>query len=213
MIPNWSEAALGDVPADTNWFLDRHGLRGKFVVQYSGNLGRGHEFGTLLNAAEQLRHRSDIAFVFIGEGAKREEVQQTVRSRGLTNVTLLPYQRREDLPFSLGAASVSVITLADALEGLIVPSKLYGVMAAGKPALNFGSQEGEVARVLRAENCGTTVAHGEVAGTVEAILGLAQDPARAVAQGARGRAAFLKRYDRPLATQRWHELCREVAAP
>jgi glycosyltransferase involved in cell wall biosynthesis len=211
VIHNWSDAAVGEVPREKNWFLDRHHLRGKFVVQYSGNMGRGHEFGTLLNAAEALRHRSEVAFLFIGEGAKRAEVEAAVRTRGLSNVTLLPYQRREDLPFSLGAADLSVTSLSDGLEGLIVPSKLYGVLAAGKPALHFGSGRSEVARVLAEERCGRSVAHGDAEGAVRFIEELVAHPEQAREMGARGRAAFLAKYDRSIATGRWHALCREVA--
>jgi glycosyltransferase involved in cell wall biosynthesis len=211
IIHNWSDAAIGEVPKATNWFLDRHSLRGKFVVQYSGNMGRGHEFATLLNAAERLQHRSDVAFLFIGEGAKRAEIEDAVRTRRLGNVTLLPYQRREDLPYSLGAADLSAISLSDGLEGLIVPSKLYGVLASGKPALHFGSPRSEIARVLEQEQCGRAIPHGDVDGAVRYIEELADHPERAAELGARGRAAFLARYDRPIATARWHALCREVA--
>jgi colanic acid biosynthesis glycosyl transferase WcaI len=212
IIHNWSDSAIGAVANDTNWFLDRHGLRGKFVVQYSGNLGRGHEFGTLLNAAERLRHRTDVAFVVIGDGAKRAEIEGMIRARALTNVTLLPYQRREDLPFSLGASSLSVISLSDGLEGLIVPSKLYGILASGKPSLHFGSTRSEVAQVLAQERCGHAVAHGDVDGAVRRIEELAANPDEAAEMGRRGRAAFLARFERGLAMERWHALCREVLA-
>jgi colanic acid biosynthesis glycosyl transferase WcaI len=212
IIHNWSDATIGEVPTDTNWFLDRHGLRAKFVVLYSGNLGRGHEFDTLLNAAERLRNRTDVAFVVIGDGAKRAEIAQATRTRGLTNLTLLPYQRREDLPFSLGAADLSVVSLSNGLEGLIVPSKLYGILASGKPALHFGSTGSEIARVLAEERCGYTVAHGDVDGAVRRIEALADRPAVASEMGARGRAAFLARFDRRLAMDRWHSVCQEVAA-
>lgn len=212
VIHNWSDAAIGDVPETQNWFLDLHGLRGKFVVQYSGNMGRGHEFATLLNAAEKLRHRDDMAFVFIGDGAKRAEIERAVQTRHLTNVKLLPYQRREDLPYSLGAASCSVISLSDGLEGLIVPSKLYGVLAAGKPALHFGSDSSEIARTLAETGAGQAIAHGDVEGTVRYLEELAADPDRARQMGAAGRKAFLERFDRTHATAAWHALCREVVA-
>jgi glycosyltransferase involved in cell wall biosynthesis len=210
VIPNWSDASIGDVPPEENWFLDRHGFRGKFLVQYSGNMGRGHEFATLLNAAQALRHRKDMAFLFIGDGAKRAEIERAVGERGLSNVTVLPYQRREDLPYSLGAASASVISLSDGLEGLIVPSKLYGILASGKPALHFGAAHSEIGQTLAQERCGRTFAHGDVAGAVAFLEELADHPEEAQAMGARGRAAFLAKYDRRHATATWHALCREV---
>jgi len=210
VIHNWSDAAIGDVPEAENRFLDRHRLRGMFVVEYSGNMGRGHEFGTLLNAAERLRHREDMAFLFIGDGAKRPEIERAVAERRLKNVKLLPYQPREELPQSLGAASVQAISLSNGLEGLIVPSKLYGALAAGKPIIHFGSRESEIGRVLERESCGRAIAHGDVDGAVAFLEELAGNPEAARAMGARGRAAFLARYDRPHATASWHALCREV---
>jgi glycosyltransferase involved in cell wall biosynthesis len=212
VIHNWSDAALGTVPAEQNWFLDAHHLRGKFVVQYSGNMGRGHEFDTLLNAADRLRHDPKVIFVLIGDGAKRPEIEKVVQSRGLSNVLMLPYQKREDLPHSVGAADLCVTSLSNGLEGLIVPSKLYGVMAAGKAVLHFGRAHSEVAQIVTATQCGQVVAHGDVDGAVAAITRLAAAPAEAAAQGARGRQAFLAQYERSRATAQWRALCHEVAS-
>jgi colanic acid biosynthesis glycosyl transferase WcaI len=211
VIHNWSDgAAIGSVQKKDNWFLDRHGLRGKFVVQYSGNMGRGHDLSSFLNAARRLRHRSDVAFVFIGDGHRKGEVEEAIR-QGLENVTLLPYQRRSDLPYSLGAADLSAISLADGLEEMIVPSKLYGALAARSPVLFVGPQNSDVARIVAAEDCGRSFAHEDDEGIADFIVRLAADPQRREAMGNAGRAAFEAKYDRQVGTGRFWELCKKLS--
>lgn len=212
VIPNWSDGdEIGQVAPAQNWFLDRHALRGKFVVLYSGNMGRGHEFATLLGAADKLSAREDLLFLFIGEGAKRAEVEAFAKGR--SNVRLLPYQRREDLPFSLGSAGVCAITLSDGLEGMILPSKLYGALAARKPVLFIGPAESDVARVVERESCGGAFRHGDVPGVVAFLERLAADPAEASVMGERGRRAFDHSYARRLSTGRFVSLCAGLCAP
>ena len=161
VIHNWSRALpTTAVPGDDNPYRQQLGLRGKVVFCYSGNLGRVHEFGTIVEAAAQLREREDIHFLIIGGGAQTQAVQNEVRRRGLASWSFLPYQPREKLAESLGAADVHLISLKPELEGLVVPSKLYGVLAAGRPILYIGDREGEVGRILRQRCCGLTCAAG-----------------------------------------------------
>jgi glycosyltransferase involved in cell wall biosynthesis len=209
-VHNWSDAAIGSVARADNWFLDRHGLRGKFVVLYSGNMGRGHEFDTLLGAAAKLGARDDVVFVFIGDGAKRPEIEAFSKTH--SNVRLLPYQRREDLPYSLGAGDLLAITLSDGLEGLIVPSKLYGALAAKKAVLFIGPQASDVARIVASHACGGTFRHGDVDGVAAFIARLADSRSDADAMGLRGRAAFDASYDRTRSTAKFGEIIRSVVA-
>jgi len=130
------------------------GLDGRFVVGYSGNLGRAHEFATFFGAAERLCGRQDVVFLFIAAGAQREQVDEEVGRRGLGNVLFKPYQPWERLHESLSAADVHLVSLNAALEGLIVPSKFYGIAAAGRPTLFVGNTDGEIARLLREGDCG-----------------------------------------------------------
>lgn len=209
VIHNWSDgSAISEIPEAENWFLDRHDLRGKFVVEYSGNMGRAHEFGTLFAAAERLKEREDILFLFIGDGVRRGEVEAAAAR--LPNIKLLPYQRREDLPYSIGAASLCLISLRDGLEGLVVPSKLYGCMAAAKPVAFVGPPRSEVARVVLDTGCGGVFRVGDDAELAELIGRCAKDRAEAAAMGERGRAVYLTKYDRPLATARFARLCGDL---
>jgi colanic acid biosynthesis glycosyl transferase WcaI len=206
VVHNWADGeAIVSVPRADNWFLDRHALRDQFVVLYSGNLGRGHAFETLLGAARALRSRDDIAFVFIGMGPRLAEAKRA--SRGFANVRFLPYQQREDLAWSLGAADLAAITLRDDVCGLMVPSKLYGHLASARPILFIGPRSSTVARVIEAARCGAVFSHGDIDGVREFIEALAKDRARAAELGTAARRAFEERYGRSTATGRLAQIC------
>jgi len=170
------------------------GLDGRFVIEYSGNLGRAHEFETLLGAARELAADPDYAFLMIGGGANMLGLEREVRRTRLDSFTFLGYQPVEQLADSLAAGDVHLVSLLPSLEGLIVPSKLYGILAAGRPIIFVGDREGEVAKVLREERCGVAVRCGDAPALSEAIRNLRQDTATREAMGRRARAAFERRY-------------------
>ena len=207
VIPNWcADLSFTPTPAPGNSYRRELGLAGKVVFAYSGNLGRAHAFEPLLQAAERLRARTDLHFLIIGGGAQRDAVQRDAQTRGLTNWSFLPYQPREKLADSLGAADVHLVTLDPAMEGLIVPSKLYGILAAGRPVLFIGAPDGEVARVIEQHGCGLTAPPDQPGKLEEIILRLAANPDVRRDLGARARAAFESEYTLPHAVRRWEQL-------
>src|SRR5205085_11195266 len=147
VIHNWADGdEIKPLNGEENPFAAKHNLEGKFVVLFSGNLGRVNDFSTVLEAALALRDRTDILFLFIGEGAKAAEIENYSKTHGLDNIRILPYQPREMLKYSLSAGHVSLVTLADGLAGLSVPSKTYGILAAGRPILFVGDARSSAAR-------------------------------------------------------------------
>lgn len=207
VIENWADGArLQPVAPDANPLRDEWGLRGAFVVGYSGNMGRAHEFDTVLDAAAALLRRTDIRFLFVGDGARKQAMVEQVAARGLTNVSFRPYQPSERLAASLAAADVHLVSLRPELEGLVVPSKLYGIAAVARPAIFVGDPAGEVAEVLRAGQCGIPVRAGDAAALVAAVEALAADRALAGHMGRAARRLFDERCDLPLATARWRAL-------
>ena len=175
VVPNWSDAdSVHPVPRERNPLRVELAGGAEVVVMYSGNIGRGHDVETLLAAARRLRDHSDIVFVFVGDGAKRADVDAARRE--LRNVRVAEYQPRERLSQSLSAGDIHLIALAPEMEGLIEPSKLYGIMAAGRPAV-FGPARSEVARTIRRENCGRVVPNGDVDALTATLLELAEDAA------------------------------------
>lgn len=210
VIHNWSDGEeIRPIDRSANALVAQWGLEGKFVVGYSGNMGRAHEFATLLEAAERLSPNPDIVFLLIGNGAQRTSIMRFAEQRGLKNVVLKPYQPRELLKLSLGVPHVHVVSLLPSLEGLIVPSKFYGIAAAGRPTLYVGDQVGEIPRLLEAHACGWTVAPRHAAVLADRILELAGDGKTADVAGRNARRAFERNFDRPIAMQRWHSLIHE----
>jgi colanic acid biosynthesis glycosyl transferase WcaI len=210
VIHNWSDGKeIRPIDRSANALVAQWGLEGKFVVGYSGNMGRAHEFTTLLEAAERLSVNPDIVFLLIGDGAQRASIVRFVEQRGLKNVVLKPYQPRELLKLSLSVPHVHAISLQPELEGLIVPSKFYGVAAAGRSTLYVGDHEGEIPRLLVAHECGWTVAPGQVSELAGRILELAGDDAITEVAGRNARRAFERNYDQRIAMQRWHSLTHE----
>jgi colanic acid biosynthesis glycosyl transferase WcaI len=174
-------------------------LTDKFVVLFSGNMGRVNEFMTVMEAARLLRERSDIAFVFIGEGARASEIKGFTTDHRLPNVFMLPYQPREQLSQSLSSGDALLITLSEGLAGLSVPSKTYSSLAAGRPLLFVGDQNSSVARLIQSHECGASVAAGECRGLADVISAWATDRAASAELGAAARSLFERRFDRPVA--------------
>jgi glycosyltransferase involved in cell wall biosynthesis len=207
VVENWADGALikPRLPGASR-LRTQLGLEGSFVVGYSGNLGRAHEYATMLDAASQLASVPHIVFLFIGGGAKFVELRRQVEERGLRNFRFLPYQPRAQLADSLAAADVHLACLLPELEGLIVPSKAYGVLAAARPLISIGDLEGELARLVRTNQCGAAVSCGDGSALATQVLRLQADRAECSAMGQRARAAFERQYSLESAVRRWSDL-------
>ncbi len=211
-IPNWSDAErVMPVEHESNPLRQEWGLADKFCVMYSGNLGRAHEFETILGAMVSLRHRADIHFLIVGGGAKLDQVKTQAASSGLQNVSFQPYQPDAKLAQSLSAGDAHLISLQPALEGLIVPSKFYGVLAAGRPSLFIGDLSGELAQIIGDTRVGYAVAVGDVSGLCQKIEFLADHRQASSQMGAVARELFIEKYQRRLALDRWETLLKTTA--
>ncbi|MBE7520755.1 MAG: glycosyltransferase family 4 protein [Burkholderiales bacterium] len=212
VIPNWADgSAIEPVPAASNPLRAEWRLGGKFVVGYSGNMGRAHEFETILDAAMALRDDPEVVFLFIGGGAQRAMIAEASAARGLGNLVFKPYQPRERLAQSLSAADAHLVSLQPSLEGLIVPSKFYGIAAAGRPTIFVGDLNGEIATELRSSESGFSVRPGDVGELVAAIRALRGDDNLRDRMGRNARRVFEARFDKPIAVERWRRLLGDVA--
>jgi len=170
LVPNWTTpGAIRPLKSEDNSFRRTHLLQGMFVVGYSGNLGLAHEFETILEAAKMLSGEN-VLFLFVGSGPRLADVEEAVGTRGLKNVSFLPSQSRESLSESLSAPDLHLVTMQSHLGGLVVPSKFYSVMAAGRPCLFVGPGESEVARVIEEHGVGKVVRIGAPADLANAVL-------------------------------------------
>ena len=204
VIENWADAATVTPKTISQSALRaRIGLTDEFVVCYSGNLGRAHEFDTLLGAAEALSADLSIVFLMIGGGAKMEALKRAATQRNLVNFRFLPYQSRETLPDSLAAANLHLVSLLPHLEGLVMPSKLYGILAAGRPLIFIGDADGEIARHICAAECGVVVSVNASKDLVVAIVRLQSEREICASMGGRARSSFLTRHTLEHAVERW----------
>lgn len=182
------------------------------VVGYSGNLGQAHDLGTMLGAAKLLHERGagDIRFLFVGGGALFSDVRRFAEAHGLANIDTRPYQPRERLSESLTVPDVHWISLRPAVEGYILPSKFYGVLAAGRPTLFIGHAGGEIAELVRANDCGWAFEIGDSAGVADRLQALAADRATAESAGRAARALMDERYRRERIVGKWKQLLDEL---
>ena len=207
VIHNWADgekiAPLAN--GEENAFRREQDLGERFVVLFSGNFGRVNEFATVLDAARRLRGREDILFLFVGDGARAAEIEDFVRREAPANVRVLPYQPRETLRHSLAAGDAHLVTLAEGLAGLSVPSKAYGILAAGRPVLFVGDPGSDIARLVGEHGCGEVFPSGAGERLARTIAGWADDRARPAALGEKARALFASRFDRPHAVSAYVE--------
>jgi glycosyltransferase involved in cell wall biosynthesis len=192
VIHNWADVSLHSVDIP----------HARFVLGYSGNLGRAHDARTMLEAIRALRDDDGIEFVVTGGGAQFE----SLRAERLPNVRFAGYAPRERLSESLSSADAHLVTLLPALEGLIVPSKFYGVLAVARPVLFVGARDGELARIIHSYDCGFIIEPGDGEELARRIRELAGDRDRARAIGLRGRRLYEERFAPHIALAAWERV-------
>ena len=206
VIHNWvDEEFIRPIPKSENWFAAQHELQDKFVVLYSGNIGLSHDLETVVAAAERLREKN-IVFLFIGEGGKKRKLQSIVSQHNLQNVRFLPYQPREILPYSLTCSDVSLVALEKGIEGLSMPSKLYTILASGRPVIALVEPDSEVARIIAKADCGKRVAQNDVETLVGILDYYYRDKEAALHQGRNGRKYFETHFTLARACKEYFEL-------
>ena len=209
IIADWADTTAVAPGPKRNPFSETHGLADKFVVMHSGNLGLSQSLETLVEAAALLRDVPDLQVVFVGEGVKKAELQERARALALANVTFLPFTPKERLGESFAAADVFVISLQRGLAGYIVPSKLYGILAAGRPYVAAVEDQCEVASLTRAHECGLLAEPGNPRALADQILVFYRDRALAERAGANARALGLS-FDRRGQVKRYMDLFRQI---
>ena len=182
--------------------IERPGDARKLVLLYSGNLGLAHDVDTLLGAIKLLGREDRFQFLFVGSGGRRAYLEEFCRREGIDSVELRPYVQRKSLGESLGAGDIGLVTQKDACCGSVVPSKVYGLMAAGRPILFIGPREATPARIIDEFKCGWHVPCGDVASLKELLLRLADNRDEVRDAGHRARLALDDNFDLPLGVAR-----------
>lgn len=185
---------------------------GRFIILYSGNLGLAHEFDTVIEAARRLEGAlPHVMFKFIGGGPRLAEVRAAAGSLG--NVEFHDYVDRSRLGETLTSADVHLVTLRPNMAGLLVPSKIYGVLAAGRPTIYVGPDDGEIAAILREGNCGVRVRNGDVEGLLQSVRNYANHPDMLERHGKNARAIFERRFTREQSLRLFRDTVENLAEP
>jgi len=195
VIPNWSDTSrIRPAPAKGDSVLKRMGLEDKFVVQHLGNMGRTHGIVSMAEAAEILRQHPKVHFLVVGSGFQRERLLKRVEEKGLTNVSVVPPCSDDELESYLNACDIALISFRSGMAGVSVPSRMYNVMAAGKPILAVADPESEIAQVVSEEAIGVVVPPEDSRALAAAILAAADDPSRLSEFGRRARKVAEDKY-------------------
>jgi colanic acid biosynthesis glycosyl transferase WcaI len=190
---NWADAAeIVPVPF----------LEGPLVVYYSGNFGLAHDIDTIAAAVKALANDFRFRFIFAGDGIRREQMKNVCREPSISNVSFRPHCSRFELGMSLAQGHLGLVTQLPQTCGSIVPSKTYGIMAAGRPILYIGPREGTPARIIERFQCGWQINPGDRDGLIGLLHKLESERSLIVEAGARARQAFEAHYDRSKGTAR-----------
>jgi glycosyltransferase involved in cell wall biosynthesis len=210
VIPNWGDATLTTpAPRDNPW-ARRHKLVGKFVVMHFGNVGHAQDLDTLIRATTLLRDLEDLVVPIIGVGARKEELVELARRLDADAVRFLPWQEYAQRALPISAADLHVVGLARGLAGYVVPSRLYGVLAAGRPVVAAAEAESETAQLVAEVGCGIAIEPGDPIALAE-VLRAAHDGAYDLEEmGRRARAFAETASDRSIAVGRYRAVLDEI---
>lgn len=210
VIENWVDTErIVPHPLRNPWAAEQ-GLDETFVVMHSGNIGHAHDLATLVRAATFIRDLEDVRIVVIGFGALRERTIELAKRLEVDNVLFLPYQPREALSESLSAAHLHFVGLAKGLSGYVVPSRVYGILAAGRPLLVSADGDSETAQLAERERCGVVVPPGRPELVAAEIRAAHAGEMSLDDMGARGRRYVQREADRRIAFTRYRALLAEL---
>jgi len=194
VITNWADLdTVSPLLRSQNKLLETLGLQQAFVVQYCGNMGRTHGLEYLVECASLIEDKQ-VEFMFMGGGARKAWLIKEINNRELTNTSVLPRCSRELLSESLNACDLAVISFMPGMSGISVPSRMYNIMAAGKPILAIADADSELATVVQEENIGWVVAPGDIDSLISVINEAKSDINRLNEMGERARSAVKKKY-------------------
>jgi colanic acid biosynthesis glycosyl transferase WcaI len=210
VISNWADTTAIAPEPKVNPFSLQYNLATEFVVMYSGNLGLTQNLDILIRAAGNLRAIEDVKFVIIGDGAKKVHLAKLAAELDLRNVLFLPYQPIETLRYSFAAADVFVVPLSRGMDGFVVPSKVFSIMASGRPFIASIEAASEVASIVREYECGVLVEPDDAESLAAAIRRLYHSKNELATMGARGRDAVVSAFSKETAAGKYQDLFQHV---
>ena len=212
VIPNWVDAEeIKPMERDNQWSVE-HGLAGRFVVMHSGNVGHAQDLDNLVRASTFLRDLDDLVVPIVGFGARYAEIRELSQRLEADKIVFLPYQPREVLPQSLASAHVHYVGLAKGLAGFVVPSRLYGILAAGRPVIVAADPDSETAQLVSEVGCGVTIPPDRPDLLAREIRAAHDGELDLEGMGRIGRLYVEREADRPVALARYRSLVASLVA-
>lgn len=210
VVANWSDTHIHPLPGEENSLRREWGLQDSFVIGYSGNLGRAHMPEKVAELVRRTRDLPGLSWLFIGGGAGMERIRALAGEPGAENIHVRPYQRRENLSLSLSVPDIHLVALDPGCEGLIVPSKISGILAAGRPVIYLGDSQSALAREIADRGIGVSLDAGSPESWRETIAGLRAQPEELDRMGRRARACSEAEPPRAMLL-RWESVLAEAA--
>jgi glycosyltransferase involved in cell wall biosynthesis len=170
VVPSWIDVDhVRPISKEDNWFAQQHNQIDKLTVLYSGNMGMARNLDIVIQVAERMSEDSRIGFLLIGDGPQRKGLQQTVVHKELSNITILPWQSKKDLPYSLATGDVAIVSLNREAAGIAMPSKTYSMMAAGCALITLSDGQNDLADTVERHACGINVGCNDIDGLEVAL--------------------------------------------
>jgi colanic acid biosynthesis glycosyl transferase WcaI len=210
LIPVWADPDEVQPLPRNNSFRAENRLDGKFEILYAGNLGLTSCLEDIIEAADILRSDPRFSFVLVGEGVKKEPLQELVQKKNLSNVLFLPYQPRELFPEVLASADLGLVTLNQDSSVSSLPSKVFNLMASARPILSISPPESELASLINSSGCGINVPVSKPDLLAEKIRILEQEPCSLEQMGRRGRALLEQRFSRQFCIDQYETMLKSV---
>ncbi len=206
-IPNWAELeTVTPEPRSSNALLRELGISDWFVLLYAGNMGHPNDIESIVRAAELMRDSENVQFVFLGTGAKRRWLENSVNQLALTNVTLLDPRPRSDQNNFLNGCDVALVSLVSGMKGVSMPSRTYNILAAGKPIIGITEEGSELDLVIKDDDVGRTVPPNRPEEIVAAIQQLIGQPDELRAMGMRARHVAEEKYSLETAVEAYRKI-------
>jgi glycosyltransferase involved in cell wall biosynthesis len=212
-IPNWADTKkIRPIPKKQNKFLFKNEISDKFIVSFSGNLGRYIEVDSVLNTAKALQKNKDILFLFIGNGRKRKKIEEFKIKNNLNNIQIFDYLPYEQKCFSLSSGDIALILMNKGTKGVVVPSKTYELMSAGKPLIAVTEPGTEIEKIIKEAKNGYVINPGDSDSLKKSILNLYRDQNRAKLMGEISRKFVIGNFKKNLITQKYLSLIQEKSS-
>jgi glycosyltransferase involved in cell wall biosynthesis len=211
VINDWADISeITPIETDKNSFLEKNNLKDKFIVMYSGNIGLTQGLERIIDLANHFKKNNILRFVLIGEGASKLKLQEKAKELNLENIIFLSYQQKNELKYSLSAANIHLITMEKGLSGVMVPSKIYGILACGRPFLGLVDQDSEVSTIANDYKCGFIIDPNDtekIVSTTEWALSHKQELEN---MGKNSRKAAVEKYNRKISTSKFNEIISKI---